>query len=416
MTSHFVNAAAAIVAALGIEPEWSVAGPEGWGFVAGELGTWLAVHRPEDGPAWLHVEVRLARDVPDGPATWAFLDDRNNKALVGRWIHDPSTGAVALAADLPLAAVDGAGLPYAVEVVAGMVNTAETLALLSAPQRDLGGAKALTLVGGRRRPSWHAVCEHLPRRVYPAGRRDRVPSEVLTLVQDSFLSILPGWLADHDALETMAEAEDGSLLVVRAARHPHAGWGLMVVLGGERYGCDPDDGALYAAALNRRESALAVGPVGAAGPPAAGCWTHYGAGLEYRLFLPAALLAAVDDLFAPVAFVGACVRDVAARADATLTDRDPPPAAVPILERAAWPGDDEAATAARRDPINDGLDIPEASIYLDMLGRACAITDASFALWRSRLVPGDHDEVAGFIRFCESCIADRARRSGANRD
>jgi hypothetical protein len=50
-----------------------------------------------------------------------------------------------------------------------------------------------------------------------------------------------------------------------------------------------------------------------------------------------------------------------------------------------------------------------------MLGRACAITDASFALWRSRLVPGDHDEVAGFIRFCESCIADRARRSGGDR-
>ena len=138
---------------------------------------------------------------------------------------------------------------------------------------------------------------------------------------------------------------------------------------------------------------------------------HSGAGLEYRLFLPVALLAAVDDLFAPVTFVEACVWDVAARADATLLDRDPPPAAGPVLERPAWPDDDQAATAARRDPINDGLDIPEASIYLDLMGRACAITDASFALWRSGLVPGDHDEVAAFIRFGESCIAHRARRA-----
>jgi hypothetical protein len=401
-----VSVAAAVLAALGIEPGWSMVEPDGYRFVAGELGTWLAVQRREDGTAWLHVEVRLARDVPDGPATWAFLDARNNRALVGRWVHDPFTGVVALTTDLPLAAVEGEALPYAVEVVAGMVNTAETLAFLSAPQRDLGGAKALTLVEGRRRRSTHALCEHLPHRVYPAGRNDRVPSEVLILVQDSFLSILPGWPADHDVLETMGEAEDGSVLLVRAARHPHAGWGLQVALGGEPYGCDPDDGARYAAALNRRESAPT-------GPPGAGCWTHNGAGLEYRLFLPAALLAAVDDLFAPVAFVAACVRDVAARADATLMDRDPPRAGGPVLGRAAWPGDDEAATAARRDPINDGLDPPDASIYLDLMGRACAITDASFTLWRSRLLPGDHEEVAGFIRFCESCIVDRARRAAA---
>jgi len=74
----------------------------------------------------------------------------------------------------------------------------------------------------------------------------------------------------------------------------------------------------------------------------------------------------------------------------------------------SWPGDDEAISLARRDPINDGLEDPDGIVYLDRMGRASAITEASFELWRSRLLPEDHGEVDGFIRWAESCIADRA--------
>jgi len=44
-----------------------------------------------------------------------FLDDRNHKALVGRWVHDPDSGVVALVADVSLAG--NLPLSYAVEVV-----------------------------------------------------------------------------------------------------------------------------------------------------------------------------------------------------------------------------------------------------------------------------------------------------------
>src|SRR5581483_7839154 len=107
---------------------------------------------------------RLARDVHDAPGMWEFLDARNNKALMGRWVHDPASGVVALAGDVPLT---GRGPGFAAEAVAELVNTAETVAFLSAPQRDLHGLTALTLVKGQRRSRRHRLVEHLPDRSTP---------------------------------------------------------------------------------------------------------------------------------------------------------------------------------------------------------------------------------------------------------
>jgi hypothetical protein len=58
---------------------------------------------------------------------------------------------------------------------------------------------------------------------------------------------------------------------------------------------------------------------------------------------------------------------------------------------------------ARRDPINDGMDAPAALVYLDWVARPCAITDESFKLWRSHLLPEDHDDkgATGLIRWYE---------------
>ncbi len=398
-----------IVEALRIEREWTVSEGDAAGFVAGELGTWLMVKPSAAGTPILRIEVRLAGDVPDAPATWRFLDACNNTALIGRWVHDSSAGVVALVADLPLG--ESMPLAYAREALAQMVGTAETLAYLSAPQRELQAGKALTLVGGRRRESCHPVAGHLRQKVYPAGTSEQVPGRLLPQVQDQLPSALPGWSIDQEARGSVAKAADGSRLLAGLAQHPTAGWGVIVSLGGENYVCDEADGPVYAAALNAGESVLSIVT------PGPGCWTACGAALEYRVFLTAALLAADEAVGAAPEFVTTVVQLVAAHADTMLLDREANPTDGLVVERPTWPGDAEAHVLARRDPINDGLD-DEAVLandglaratYVDGLERACTITDESFDRWRSRLVPEDlgDEKVSAFIRFGEERFAGR---------
>jgi hypothetical protein len=86
-----------IIDALRIEVEWTVHEPDGFGlgFVAGELGVWLAT-RDDDRLSALHIEVRVARHVPDGPDVRKFCETRNHYGLVGRWVHDAATVTVSL--------------------------------------------------------------------------------------------------------------------------------------------------------------------------------------------------------------------------------------------------------------------------------------------------------------------------------
>src|SRR5581483_11511421 len=156
-----------------------------------------------------------------------------------------------------------------------------------------------------------------PRPVYPAGQSDAVPAEILSVVQDSLVDTLAGWHVEHGEQETLARAADGTLLLVRVARHPHAGWGLMVAVGGDLYRCDPETAGRFAAGQNRVESDRARRG------PSPGCWTYNGAGLEYRAFLPAALLDAEANRVAAAGFVLAVVSAIARRGDASLLDRDP---------------------------------------------------------------------------------------------
>ena len=96
---------------LAIEDTWILAEPHGAGFVVGELGTWLTLGTSTQRTPLLHVEVRVGVDTPDDDRPSLFCNNRNNLALIGRWIHDPTTRTVALVASLPL----GGRLTLAVE-------------------------------------------------------------------------------------------------------------------------------------------------------------------------------------------------------------------------------------------------------------------------------------------------------------
>jgi hypothetical protein len=56
-----------------------------------------------------------------------------------------------------------------------------------------------------------------------------------------------------------------------------------------------------------------------------------------------------------------------------------------VLMRPSWPGDDEALTVARRDPINDGENTPGTFVWLDSLDRPAYTVARSFASWTQRL-------------------------------
>lgn len=212
---------------LKLQPQWVEHSPDGTSFVVTETGCWLSV--PDD--TSLHVEVRAATDVRDAQRAVAFCDDRNQFALVGRWVYDSDAGVVALVGDLPLTAPPAYDLgAVATEVVAEMVNAVSQVQYVSAPQRDLGGRKAVPALRGNIRGTRNRTDEHLPRHTYPRGADPERAQTALILTQDVLLLPLIDWVVDHQDGETVADHEDGSRLLLRVARHPHAGWGLVVSL------------------------------------------------------------------------------------------------------------------------------------------------------------------------------------------
>jgi hypothetical protein len=391
-----------VVAHLGVEAECTVAAADGVGFVAGELGVWMTVEEKGAAPPRFRAEVRLARQVPDDETISEFVDRLNHRGLLGCWVHDQPTGILALSAGIDLSTtVREDTVAIAAQVVSSMVASAEELAYKSAPQRDLGAAKALTLVGGVRRKGEHPLFRRHTGTVLEQGRTADTARVSLCLAQDVMLYLVPGWTFEHDTTATTCEDDQGFVLVVRVAQHPAFGYGLMIALGSQsRLTIPAADAHRRAFELNRSEARR----------PGLGAWAVSGPGLEYRTFLPNSLLELANRDLPELRLVSAVIRDTAARARPSLV----PLRAVAehpdrTLLKPDWAGDTEAEILARRDPINDGLHAPDSYVWLDRLGRAAATTESSFELWRSRLHPVDVDDptVAGYSDWFQREAAHR---------
>jgi hypothetical protein len=245
---------------------------------------------------------------------------------MGRWIHDPASGVVASLVDIPTDTPP----PFVIEIVGELVSAAESVASSRAAEHELDGLTALTLVGGNRRIRANCLVNHLRDTTYPAGASNEVPSQLLPLIQDELVSALPEWVIERYDVETWAD-RDGTTFVLKVTEHAVAGYGLMIALGGNA--CRQDDGLHYAEQLNCREAFFPGGSLG--------CWTfftHPGAktgGLEYRVFLAAALLDAGTRLEAQ-RFVDTVVQSVARRAGPVI-DRPPVVPNCPTLLRPCWP-------------------------------------------------------------------------------
>ncbi|WP_248960273.1 hypothetical protein [Sphaerisporangium perillae] len=394
-----------IVTALGIEPEWILQEPDGIGFVAGEVGVWLALRDTVGWQSVLRIEARLARHVPDGPDTWEFCNYLNNLpqfgSLGGRWVHDPATGILALVADLP--SVNQAGVAagfvelYA-EFVALLACRAEIAAYNSIPQRELGAGKALTLIAGRRRTAAHPILDRLTGTRHAGG--DPAPVHAVEhLVRQRLPELLPAWTGGrwYSAAEDRLElwSGQGVVLSLGVMNNPRLGWGIMIgaglVVESVRRqmiadGVTPDFPELTAdphtwATLNREASAR--------GSVAPGCWTQGGPdNTVHRLFLPAAILATTAQdssamFVSQLAWLA--VTQVHSTYDQEFTT-------APVLEHPAWPSDEQADVLARREPYNDGArpGNPHAVCHFeDALGRVCGTNADSLALWESRLTEED---------------------------
>jgi hypothetical protein len=409
-----------IVTALGIEPEWIVEDADGIGFVAGEVGVWLTVRDTDAWTSVLRVEARLARHVPDGPQAWDFCEYLNNHSqlgsLGGRWVHDPATGILALVADLPPFDKAGAAAGFVAlyaEFVALLASRAEIAAYNSVPQQELGAGKALTLVLGRRRTQAHTIVDRVAE-TRRAGHDPAPVRAVADLVQQSLPEQLPAWTrdvwfaVDEDHLELWNRY--GTIVTVAVVKNPHLGWGIMTGAGlvaePERRqmideGVLPDLPELTAdplswATLNREASAR--------GGVAPGCWTEGGSqNTVHRLFIPARVLATTAPDTAAMfvsQFAWMAVKQFHSSFDSEFET-------VPVLERPAWPGDEEADVLARRDPYNDGAQPrnPHAVCHFgDALGRECGINADSLELWQSRLTDEDR-ATPGVLDFPRSPTA-----------
>ncbi|HSP38092.1 MAG TPA: hypothetical protein VLR26_10090 [Frankiaceae bacterium] len=221
---------------------------------------------------------------------------------------------------------------------------------------------------------------------------------------DELLYVLPDYDVEpeDEGQGCLAVSDSGMWLRLRAARHPSVGWGVMIALSGEPWAGQEADVLPTALNASRNDQTWSH-------RWAAGTWLFNGAGLEHRVFLPTALLDRLPGIEA-VELVHELVAEVAAREGAPATAGSEPTAL-----RRGWPDDADAAVQARREPINDGVDseAPDLSIYLDRLGRACGITDASFRTWVRRLPTEDlaDERVRSFRQFGEACITDRAQRA-----
>lgn len=378
---------ASIPKRLRLQPQWVEHGPDGTAFIVTETGCWLSLH---DGESTLHIEVRAALGVRDAETAVAFCDDRNQFALVGRWLYDPEFGAVALVADLHLSSVPAADLEaVATELVAELINAVSTVQGKGAVQRDLRGRKAVPALRGKVRNTRNRTDEHLPCVTYPRGATADVAECTLILTQDTLLEPLLGWDVEHQDGQTVADHEDGSRLLLQVAQHPYAGWGVVVSL--------RPSWIARPAVLNELNVRSQLG---------LGRWATVHDWVEHRVFLPNALLeAAGSDAWAPAMLVLDVVASIVAqRSDIPVEGRG--------LHRPVWPGDDLGAERARRDPWNDACDEDDPewyAIYLDMFGRMGTLTEASYRNWLALLTDEDLADpgTAGFIGFMEARMRDR---------
>jgi len=375
---------------LRLQPRWFEHDPDGTQFVVTETGCWLSL---VDHHSTLHVEVRTALGVHDADTAVAFCDDRNQFALVGRWLYDSNAGVVALVADLPLRSVPEADLEtVATEVVAEMINAVSTVQDKGAVQRDLNGRKAVSALRGKVRNTRNRTDEHLPCVTYPRGATADVAESTLILTQDALLEPLLDWAVEHQQVQTVADHEDGSRLLLQVAQHPYAGWGLVVSLR-PLWTADPGK-------LNELNARSQVG---------LGRWTTVHDWVEHRTFLPNALLeAAGSGVWAPAQLV----LDVIASQTAQRTDI---PHEGKGLQRPIWPGDGLGAGHARRDPWNDAREENDPewyAIYLDTFGRMGTLTEPSYRSWVALLHDEDRRDqrTAGFITFMEARLDDHRLR------
>ena len=394
-----------VVRHLQVEPEWTVVESDGVGFVAGQLGVWLAIEPREGSAASIRVEVRLARCLA-GVASDLLLDSLNATGAVGCWIYDPASQTIAATAGLDL---DTPPTETAVRTVATVVSylvvRAEDLAGASVAERELGGIKALTLIAGRRRTGEHPFLREHLFRCRSAGAEPGAAVRVLPLVQDGLLYLTPGWYVEHDERHSRGSDGHGRCLNLGVGRHRALGWGLAIAASSERHQNADPSGSAEAQRLNQLHSS----------PPGWGAWSTGPNGPEYRIFLPNSLLEVVEkDLPQPRLISGAVL-------DA-LNRTEPGPHA-PALDRTTsgplirprWGGDEEAEGMARREPINDGPGTPDGYVWIDSLGRAATTTEESFRIWRSRLLPADLDSpsVVGFSQWFEREVNHRRGRFNA---
>jgi hypothetical protein len=384
---------AEVVRRLHVHEQWLQHTAEGTAFVVTETGCWLSIADEKT----LHIEIRVAVDVRDAERAAVFCDDRNHLALLGRWLHDPTSGIVALVADLPIG--DGASFDVpalATELVAELLNAAGTVQFMSAPQRDLDGYKAVPALHGEICLIRNPTDAHLPNHTYLRGAEPDVAEETLILAQDIMLIPLLGWAVEHEMRRTIAEHPDGSLLLMEVAPHPHAGWGLVASL---RPPWTADVNTLNT--LNAADGSAGLTH-----------WTLNGEWVENRLFVPNATLeAAIDDTWGAAQFVVAIIETLS-------NHRGIAPEGVCALQRPAWPGDDLTTTyRRRRDLWNDFRDEDDPewyAIFLDVFGRTCTLTEPSYRRWYARLDNEDlaHDGTRGFISFMEARMHDRDERLG----
>ncbi|GIH68004.1 hypothetical protein [Sphaerimonospora thailandensis] len=322
-----------IVARLRVGRAWTVELHGGLGFAAGRLGTWLGVRETAVGPV-LRVEVRLARGVADAAPLWDFVRERQRQeVLLGRWVHDPDTGVLALVAELPI--TGGAScVPTLARCVAELVYEAEAMAAIGVPELELGAATALTAINGRLRDRPHRIATHL--RVAKSGR-----TTVETVL---------------DEARTALRARPGEhTCAIRLDRHPRLGWGVRLAAApGDAVWRPKETGGWgnistgdgFVTRLNRLDEQFATF--------APGRWAFDQNGVTYRLFLSAAVLDTGG---------AHAVEAVIALAEAVAVRALPPTSARsgPLLVATSWPGDDTAGqdTAGQDACPFDAADIPE---------------------------------------------------------
>ena len=366
--------------------------PAGTAFVVSETGCWLTVTDQV-----LHIEVRVAAGVTETLAALEFCADRNEFALVGRWVYDENAGVLALVADLALPEHPSYDVEaVAVEVVGELVNAAGTVIFHSADLAGSGrgGVKATPAINGIFVRERCKADEYLPRVTYPLGGLPDLALSVLLQAQAVLVVPLLGWGdVTHSVGELCAERSDGHRLVLRVAQHPSAGWGLVLSV--------RVPGSLDVRELN--ELNLRAAP---AGRPLLSRWVGHGDSVEHRLFLTNAVLLAaeVEDSGADQ-LICQRVRDL----ELTLTAGPAPLEGTAVL-RPVWPDEDKAIAYARQDPWHEyrAEDDPRwFVISLDRFGRMVTLTDPTYRAWRASLLPSDLEVpgVAAFIAYLERQIA-----------